>query len=74
MEFKRTPDACFNNLPDYPFEPNYIQVADGEGGELRMHYLDEGSNDGEVVLLMHGQPPEMAMAGDKSGMGFMHWV
>ncbi|EAW31074.1 hypothetical protein GP2143_10767 [marine gamma proteobacterium HTCC2143] len=39
-----------------------------------MHYLDEGSNDGEVVLLMHGQPPEMAMAGDKSGMGFMHWV
>ena len=56
MEFKRTPDACFNNLPDYPFEPNYIQVADGEGGELRMHYLDEGSNDGEVVLLMHGQP------------------
>ncbi|MEH6910685.1 MAG: haloalkane dehalogenase [Oceanicoccus sp.] len=56
MEFKRTPDACFNNLPDYPFEPNYVQVADGEGGELRMHYLDEGSSDGDVVLLMHGQP------------------
>ncbi len=56
MEFKRTPDECFKDLPDYPFEANYQQVADGEGGELRMHYVDEGPADGEVVLLMHGQP------------------
>ena len=56
MEFKRTPDECFRDLADYPFKPNYLQVGDGEGGELRVHYLDEGPADGEVVLLMHGQP------------------
>ena len=56
MDFKRTPDERFDNLADYPFQPNYVQVADGEGGELRIHYLDEGPADGDVVLLLHGQP------------------
>ncbi len=56
MKFKRTPDECFDNLADYPFEPNYLHIADGEGGELRLHYVDEGPADGAVVLLMHGQP------------------
>jgi len=56
MEFKRTPDERFENLVDYPFSPNYLQVDDTEGGELRVHYLDEGPADGKVVLLMHGQP------------------
>jgi len=56
MQYKRTADERFENLADYPFEPNYLQIADGEGGELRLHYLDEGSAEGPVVLLMHGQP------------------
>jgi haloalkane dehalogenase len=56
MNYKRTPDERFDNLPDFPFAPHYQQVPDGEGGELRMHYLDEGPADGELVLLMHGQP------------------
>ena len=56
MDIKRTPDECFEHLVDYPFEPNYCQVADGEGGELRVHYLDEGTTGGPVALLMHGQP------------------
>ena len=56
MEFKRTPDERFENLPDYSFAPNYLQVDDTEGGQLRMHYLDEGPRDGDVVVLMHGQP------------------
>ena len=47
----RTPEARFENLPDYPFEPNYIEV-DG----YRIHYVDEGPKDGQQVLLMHGQP------------------
>ena len=51
MEFKRTPDERFDNLVDYPFQPNYLQVDDTEGGTLRIHYLDEGSPDGDVVLL-----------------------
>jgi haloalkane dehalogenase len=56
MEYVRTPDDRFENLPDYPFAPHYQQIPDGEGGELRMHYLDEGPSEGPVVLLMHGQP------------------
>ena len=56
MEFRRTPDKYFDNLKDYPFEPHYQQVADGEGGELGIHFVDAGPADGRVVLLLHGQP------------------
>ena len=56
MKFKRTPDERFDNLVDYPFQPHYLEVDDTEGGALRIHYLDEGPPDGDVVLLMHGQP------------------
>ena len=31
-------------------------MDDGDGGTLRMHYVDEGPRDGEVVLCLHGQP------------------
>ena len=55
MEILRTPDECFDNLEDYPFEPNYIDI-DHFGQNLRMHYLDENSESEEVVLLMHGEP------------------
>jgi haloalkane dehalogenase len=47
----RTPDSRFVNLPEYPFAPHYIEV-----GGLRMHYVDEGPRDGEVVLMLHGEP------------------
>lgn len=54
MQALRTPDDRFENLPGYPFAPHYVEVADGGGGQLRVHYLDEG--DGPIVLLMHGEP------------------
>jgi haloalkane dehalogenase len=47
----RTPDECFGNLPDYNFEPNYVEVPDDRYGPLRMHYLDEGARDAPVILL-----------------------
>lgn len=56
MEYVRTPDDRFENLAGYSFEANYMTLPDTEGGSLRMHYLDEGPRDGEVLLCIHGQP------------------
>ena len=56
MKVLRTPDDRFENLPDFPYAPHYVEIDDGEGGRLRVHYLDEGPSDGAVVLLMHGEP------------------
>ena len=50
-EVVRTPDARFAGLQDYPFAPNYVESLG-----YRVHYVDEGSRDGEIILLMHGQP------------------
>ena len=47
----RTPDTRFENLEDFPYAPNYLQV-----GDIRLHYLDEGPPDGETLLLIHGEP------------------
>ena len=51
MEFLRTPDGRFTQLPDFPFMPHYVEL-----GELRMHYIDEGPRDAAPVLLLHGEP------------------
>src|SRR3954447_26364453 len=56
MQVLRTPDDRFEGLSGYPFEPHYAEVPDLDGGTLRVHYLDEGPADGEVVLLLHGEP------------------
>ncbi len=56
MNILRTPDDRFTDLPGYPFAPHYVDVADGDGGQLRVHHLDEGPADGDIVVLMHGEP------------------
>jgi len=56
MEALRTPDEWFMSLPDFPFAPRYVDVPSGDGGELRVHYLDEGRADGDLVVCMHGEP------------------
>jgi haloalkane dehalogenase len=56
MQSLRTPDERFVGLPDFPFAPRYVDIDDGEGGSLRIHYLDEGPTDAPPVLLMHGEP------------------
>jgi haloalkane dehalogenase len=56
MQVLRTPDERFTNLPDFPFEPHYAEIDDGEGGVLRVHCLDEGPRDAAPVLLLHGEP------------------
>jgi haloalkane dehalogenase len=52
IDFVRTPDERFRDLPGFPYEPRYADVGDG----LRMAYVDEGPRDGGVVLLLHGEP------------------
>jgi haloalkane dehalogenase len=54
MRILRTPDDRFDAIPDFPYEPHYADIPDGEGGTLRMAYVDEGT--GPVVLLLHGEP------------------
>jgi haloalkane dehalogenase len=56
MDTLRTPDDRFASLPEFPFAPHYADIADGEGGELRVHYVDEGPSEAQPVLLMHGEP------------------
>ena len=56
MEVLRTPDERFQNLSGYPFDPHYAEISDGDGGMLRVHYLDEGPAYAAPVLLMHGEP------------------
>jgi haloalkane dehalogenase len=55
MELLRTPDERFENLTDYTFDPNYVQV-DEKGLSIRLHYVDEGAEEADPVLLMHGEP------------------
>ena len=40
------------NLPGYPFTPKKFEVRPG----LSMSYLDEGPRDGEIVVMLHGNP------------------
>lgn len=47
----RTPDDRFADLPDFAYEPQYLEH---EG--LRIAYLDEGPKDGPALWLMHGEP------------------
>ena len=47
----RTPDERFNNIVGYSFKPNYLTI-----GDTRIHYLDEGPRNGEIIFLLHGEP------------------
>ncbi len=47
----RTPEERFVDIKDYPFKSNYLTI-----GDTRIHYLDEGPKNGEVIYLLHGEP------------------
>ncbi|MCF8879085.1 haloalkane dehalogenase [Hyphobacterium sp. SN044] len=51
----RTPEDRFKGLPDWDYEPHYIDDLKGYEG-LRVHYVDEGPKDGPVFLCLHGEP------------------
>ncbi len=47
----RTPEERFVDLVDFPFEPHYLQF-----NGVRVHFLDEGPESGQPILLLHGLP------------------
>jgi pimeloyl-ACP methyl ester carboxylesterase len=52
----RTPDERFLDLPNFNFDPVYIEDLKGYEG-LRMHYVDKGPpNAVGVYLCLHGEP------------------
>lgn len=52
----RTPDDRFVGLPDFPFEPHYVDTLPGYEG-AHAHYLDLGPRDAErTFLCLHGEP------------------
>jgi haloalkane dehalogenase len=55
-EVLKTPEERFINLPDFPYDPVYIDdLKDFEG--LRLHYVDEGpQNADRIFLCLHGEP------------------
>src|SRR3546814_8599708 len=40
------------SYPNYPFASHHFDVRPG----IAMHYLDEGPRDGEVLVMLHGNP------------------
>ncbi len=56
MKILRTPDTQFKHLPDYPFDPHYLEVGNTDEQGLRMHYLDEGPSEADPILMLHGEP------------------
>lgn len=52
MRIYQTPDDRFDQIPDWPFRPQFHHLNDG----LSLHYVDEGPRDAPVVLMMHGEP------------------
>ena len=59
MEFLRTPDDRFANLPGWDLQPRYTEVdaGDGSGTRLRIAHYEAGPSDAkETILCMHGEP------------------
>jgi haloalkane dehalogenase len=51
VDYVQTPDEFFSDLPDWPYEAEYVSI-DG----LRQAYIDVGDRDADPILLLHGQP------------------
>ncbi len=56
MQTLRTPENRFADLPDFPYSPQYCEVPDGDGGSLRIAWVQDGPADADPLLMLHGEP------------------
>jgi haloalkane dehalogenase len=56
MQTLRTPDNRFANLPEFPYPPKYSEVSDGDGGTLRVAWVEDGPPGADPILMLHGEP------------------
>src|SRR5690349_19355998 len=56
METLRTPADRFRDIPEFPYTPSYSEINDGDGGRLRVSWVQEGPANADPVLLLHGEP------------------
>ncbi|MGV9798466.1 haloalkane dehalogenase [Mycobacterium sp. NPDC003449] len=56
MQTLRTPEARFADLPEFPYPPSYCELDDGDGGQLRVAWVQDGPPDADPILLLHGEP------------------
>lgn len=56
MQILRTPEDRFANIPEFPYAPRYCEVSDDDGGTLRVAWVQDGPDDGDPVLMLHGEP------------------
>ena len=56
MQTLRTPDDRFADLPEFAYVPNYCEIDDGDGGQLRVAWVEDGPANAHPVLLLHGEP------------------
>ena len=56
LETLRTAESRFENLPDYPFAPNFIDDLPSYAG-IGIHYVDAGPHNAKKTFLcLHGEP------------------
>jgi haloalkane dehalogenase len=54
MHTIRTPDERFAGLPEFAYPPRYCEI--GDGGRLRVAWVEDGPAHADPVLLLHGEP------------------
>jgi haloalkane dehalogenase len=42
MQALRTPDERFAEVPEFPYAPKYCEIAVGDGGRLRVAWVEDG--------------------------------
>lgn len=44
------------DIPQFPYPPKYCELPDGDGGTLRVAWVEDGPDDADPILMLHGEP------------------